>query len=182
MTAIAGLVHDGHVTIGADSAAVGGWNLTIRADPKVFRNGHYLIGYTDSYRMGQLLRYGLQPPEPKGDLLQLMCTGFIDAVRRCLDEGGWSQRKESQEQGGTFLVGVAGRLFTIHQDYQVAEAADAYAACGCGIDVVLGAFHASRSGRASATAKVRAALTAAEHHNAGVRGPFIVHTLRARDR
>lgn len=47
--------------MGCDSAGVGGWHLQLRADPKVFHVGHFLIGYTDSFRMGQLLRFGEQP-------------------------------------------------------------------------------------------------------------------------
>lgn len=51
MTCIVGLEHNGRVYIGADSAGVSGWDLTVRADKKVFRNGSFLFGFTDSFRM-----------------------------------------------------------------------------------------------------------------------------------
>ena len=38
MTCIAGLIEDGNIWIGADSAGVGGYNLIRRADSKVFSN------------------------------------------------------------------------------------------------------------------------------------------------
>lgn len=39
MTAIVGLAADGTVYLGGDSAGVGGYALTLRADRKVFRHG-----------------------------------------------------------------------------------------------------------------------------------------------
>ena len=56
MTCIAGLVHDGAVYLAGDSAGCSGWDLTVRADPKVFVSGSYVMGFTTSFRMGQLLR------------------------------------------------------------------------------------------------------------------------------
>ena len=41
MTCIVGLVHGGKVYMGGDSAGVGGYCLTVRADEKVFRNGEF---------------------------------------------------------------------------------------------------------------------------------------------
>ena len=122
MTCIVGLVDDGRVWMGGDSAGVAGWDLTVRADRKVFRNGPYVMGFTSSFRMGQLLRHGFEPPSPPeqpGDLEAFMATTFIDAVRERLKAGGWAVKNLEQEQGGTFLVGVSGRLFEIGSDYQV---------------------------------------------------------------
>lgn len=90
MTAIVGLVHDGVVHVGGDSAGVGGWSMTVRADAKVFRNGPYVFGFTTSFRMGQLIRWSLEVPLPDGDLERFMCTVFIDAVRDCLKAGGYA--------------------------------------------------------------------------------------------
>ena len=42
MTCIVGLVEKGNVYIGGDSAGVGGYSLTVRADRKVFRNGDFV--------------------------------------------------------------------------------------------------------------------------------------------
>jgi hypothetical protein len=132
MTAIVGLVANGSVYIGGDSAGSNTWQMSIRSDAKVFRNGPYLMGFTTSFRMGQLIRYGLAAPKPEGDLDQFMATSFIDAVRDCLKAGGWARKENDREEGGTFLVGVHGRLFTVHEDYQVAQTADGYAAVGSG--------------------------------------------------
>jgi len=77
--------------------------------PKVFANGSYVMGFTTSFRMGQLLRYAFTPPEPDtADLHRFMCTAFTDALRQCLKDGGWAQKDKEQEEGGTFLVGTTG--------------------------------------------------------------------------
>lgn len=173
MTAIVGLVHDGAVHIGGDSAGVGDhYTLTVRADAKVFTNGPYVMGFTTSFRMGQLLRWALKAPEPDGDLEAFMATTFIDAVRDCLREGGWLSKDSEQERGGDFLVGVRGRLFAVQGDFQVAEAADGYAAVGSGYQLSLGVLYATAKSRMAPQRRLGLALTAAERFNAGVRGPF----------
>ncbi|MFD9948780.1 hypothetical protein ACFWYW_46985 [Nonomuraea sp. NPDC059023] len=173
MTAIAGLVHDGLVILGGDSAGSAGWHLRIRADRKVFTNGPYVFGFTSSFRMGQLLRYALTPPEPDyDDLPRFMVTTFVDAVRTCLKDGGHARKESERENGGTFLVGVGGRLFEVEDDYQVAEHEDGYAAIGCGAATVLGALHATAPLGMAADERLLRALEAAERFSNGVRGPF----------
>lgn len=179
MTAVAGLVHNGRAHLGADSAGVSGWMMTVRADEKVFASGPYAMGFTDSFRMGQLLRYRLEPPKPAPaqDLHRFMATDFVDAVRECLKAGGYATKDSEREAGGTFLVGVRGRLFTICGDYQVAESADGFAAVGCGREICLGALHATRE-NILPRQRLRIALEAAERFNAGVRGPFAFASSR----
>ncbi|MFE6025551.1 hypothetical protein [Streptomyces niveus] len=176
MTAIVGLVHRRRVHLAGDSAGVAGYQLTVRVDAKVFRSGPYVMGFTSSFRMGQLLRHSLTAPQPEGDLEQFMCTRFVDAVRTCLKDGGWARKDAEQEEGGTFLVGVHGRLFTLDSDYQVAESADGYDAAGCGDQLALGALHATATLGMKPRQRLTAALTAAVHHSAGVRGPFTYAT------
>lgn len=173
MTAIVGLIHDGTVHIGGDSAGVSGWTMTVRADSKVFTNGPYLFGFTSSFRMGQLIRYALNAPDPTGDDVEgFMSTTFIDAVRDCLKAGGWATKDNEREEGGVFMAGVAGRLFVVQADYQVGEAADGYAAIGCGDQIARGALYATASSRMAPRKRIELALKAAERFSAGVRGPF----------
>jgi len=172
MTCIVGLVHGAKVYIGGDSAGVGGYSLTVRADRKVFRNGDFVMGFTTSFRMGQLLRHALVPPKryPDADIDKFMVTDFVNAVRDCLKSGGYAERHNEAEHGGVFLVGYAGRLFRIDRDYQVGEAADGFDAVGCGHELAQGAMYANRTGEP--LERLRVALEAAERFSAGVRGPF----------
>lgn len=184
MTCIAALVSHDKVWMGGDSAAVGGhYSLTIRKDQKVFRKGDFLLGFTSSFRMGQLLAHQFQPPaRPEGmELHEYMVVKFVEGLRETFKLGGYAQKEKEAENGGTFLVGYCGRIFKICDDYQVAESVYPFDACGCGEDVALGALYAQWNG---VTGKVefdepnralRTALVAAERFSAGVRGPFNVY-------
>lgn len=61
MTRVVGLVRQGRVYMGVDSAAVQGWTRRASQVSKVFRRGPFLIGYTTSFRMGQFLEHHLAP-------------------------------------------------------------------------------------------------------------------------
>jgi ATP-dependent protease HslVU (ClpYQ) peptidase subunit len=144
MTCIVGLEHHGRVYIGGDSAGIAGTGLCVRADAKVFRNGPFLIGFTTSFRMGQLLQFKLKPPPHPADVdtFEFLVGTFVDTVRSCLKSGGFARRKEEQEIAGAFLVGYRGRLYTIDSDYQVGQSADRFGAAGAGAQLALGALHA----------------------------------------
>ena len=168
-----GVADESAVWMGADSAGASGWSLQIRSDAKVFRRGPYLMGFTTSFRMGQLLRWSLDVVDPVDvDLEEFMATGFVDAVRKCLKDGGFAKKESEREEGGDFLVGVQGRLFTVHSDYQVSEQVVPYAAVGCGADVALGVMYATA--HLAPRHRLQVALDAAERHSAGVRGPFTI--------
>ncbi len=180
MTCIVGLVRDGHVYLGGDSASINDdRSITIVKNPKVFRKGEFVMGYTSSWRMGQLIQYHFTPPERalQQDVMEYMVTNFIDGIRRLFKEGGWAKIESNQEQGGSFLVGYQGRLFTIHADYQVAETANPYDAVGCGSNSALGALFAlTRAPHFSDTATqdiLQLALDASCNHNSGVAPPYL---------
>ncbi|HZK68569.1 MAG TPA: hypothetical protein VFC36_03120, partial [Paludibacter sp.] len=121
MTCIVGMVdkNSNRVIIGGDSASSGGSNVFIRKDPKVFKNGEFLIGCTTSFRMIQLLRFSLSLPEVTKDIYEYMCTDFINEVRKCFKDGGYLQKyTNGDEKGGSFLVAYKNRLFKIEDDFQ----------------------------------------------------------------
>jgi hypothetical protein len=177
MTCIAGVVgDDGRVYIGGDSARVAGWSITPRADAKVFRRGEWVFGFTSSFRMGQLIRYSLKLPEPpKRDLDRFMATAFVDALRACLKAGGFAEVEHNVESGGTFLVGLRGRLYMVDHDFQAGRSARGFDAVGCGRDEARGALYALHKLKAlSPRARVRLALEATAEQNGGVCPPFVV--------
>ncbi len=174
MTCIVGLVHDDTVYIGGDSAGVTGLSLTVRADEKVFVISNFIIGFTSSFRMGQLLRYRLKPPVYYfyDDILRYMVTDFVDSVRDSLKVGGFAKKDKDEESAGTFLVGFQGKLFKIDSDYQVSIPILPFDACGCGGDIALGSMYSSLA--LKPVERIMQALESAEQFSAGVRRPFIV--------
>jgi hypothetical protein len=173
VTCIVGLVDDGVVYIGGDSAGVSNSWLSLHADRKVFTNGPYVMGFTSSFRMGQLLQYALKPPAPpERGLERFMVTTFVDAVRRCLKDGGLARKENEVESGGAFLVGVGGRLFEISADYQVKEEVAPYASVGSGSVTALGAMYATEG--LLPRDRIRLALGAAARFSTYVRRPFTI--------
>lgn len=185
MTCIVGLVDNGDVYIGGDSAGVGGYSITIRADEKVFLNSGFVFGFTTSFRMGQLIQYAFEPPgiKVKQDVFAYMVTDFIDGLRECFKKGGWGMTENNKnwngaEMGGTFLVGYAGRLLKIQDDFQVSEAQLPFDATGCGQDLALGSLYSTEGGKPKE--RLTRALQAAECFSAGVHGPFVIKKLGAK--
>lgn len=175
MTCIAGLVEGGRVWIGGDSAGICGWRLDVRADPKVFRVGQFVMGFTDSFRMGQLLAHAFKPPalpKRKRDVDRYMTLDFMDAARALFKEKGFATVKDGQEGGGSFMVGVSGRLYVVERDFQAGRVVGSLDAIGCGADLALGALLVT--GGMKPEKRIRTALRAAERRSTGVRGPFRV--------
>lgn len=163
MTCIAALVDNGKVYIAADSAASAEDSIEVRANRKVFRNGEYLIGFTGSFRVGQVLQYGTGLPAPKRDLLGHIVTELVGPIRRAFDK----------ETVTDILIGCRGRLFKMCTDYSVAEY-DSYAAAGQGEPYALGRLHGSLG---APELRLVAALEAAQTHCTAVRSPFHVEVV-----
>lgn len=176
MTCIVGIEDkkSGKVYIGCDSAGVAGWDLTLRADEKVFRNGEFLIGYTSSFRMGQLLRYELAIPKhpASADSMEYMVRNVVPAIRECFKKGGYQKTENAVESGGTFLIGYQGELFAVESDYQIAKPSNSVHAVGCGAIAAIGAMLAMPN--EPPKSRAMKALKISEMVNAGVRGPFLV--------
>lgn len=167
--------------MGGDSAGVSGLDIRTRKDPKVFVKGDFIFGFCGSFRMGQLLRHSFTAPaRNEGQSVDDYMAGpWIDAVRKCLKDGGYTTVENNTESGGTFLVGYSGRLFCVESDFQVGECAEPYDSLGCGYKYALGTLHAlSDAATKDPKRLIRKALETAAHFSAGVRAPFVIEVLR----
>jgi ATP-dependent protease HslVU (ClpYQ) peptidase subunit len=177
MTCIVGVEHAGGVVIGGDSMGISGWRKTTREDPKVFTVGPYLIGSTGSLRSGQLLRYRLEvgAPDDPHDIDRFVATTFMEAVRKVFIDGGFETKTdEGQAEGGSFLLGVAGRLYDIQTDYQYARSVTGYLAIGCGDEFALGSLYETGRQGCPPRVRVESALKASAAHCAAVAPPFTI--------
>ena len=180
MTAIAAVVtKTGAIWIGGDSAGVRSLELEIRKDPKVFKKGKFIFGFTTSFRMGNILHYKFKIPEhPKGiSVDRYMNTVFIDAVKECFIENDYG----SKDHGGEFIVGYKERLFIIGGDFQVGMPLKRYTATGCGHDICKGSLHATEALDLGADVRIKMALKAAEEFSGGVRKPFVIKHMYPED-
>jgi ATP-dependent protease HslVU (ClpYQ) peptidase subunit len=179
MTCIVAIAQNGTVYMGADHAASDdktGWILA-RKDPKVFKVGQYGIAFTDSFRMGQILQYNWSPPKytptkTNSGLDKFMRTKFVDSVKDAFRAQGFGSQVSGQEdEGGIFLIGVEGRIFTMDEDFHIGENIVNYMAEGSGGHIALGALHATKNQK-NPKMRLKLALEAAAEFNMAVSAPF----------
>lgn len=179
MTCIVAIAQNDVVYMAADHAASdekSGWILS-RKDPKVFKVGQYGIAFTDSFRMGQILQYSWTPPrytptKTNSGLDKFMKTKFVESVKEAFRGGGYGSQVSGQEdEGGIFIVGVCGRIFTIDEDFHVGENIVNYMAEGSGGMFALGSLHTTKNQK-NPKIRLKLALEAAAEFSMSVAPPF----------
>lgn len=189
MTCIVGYIDKQNKTIymGADSAGISGNIISMRKDLKLFQRTNpfgntMLIGFSGSFRMGQLLRYKLVIPKHPNemDTYEYMCTIFIDAVRNILKDGGVTKINNNEEEIGVFLVAYDNRLFRIDCDLQIGESQYNYNACGSGADIALASIRTIENYSkevVDGVSIIQTALKVSQDFCSSVREPFIILKL-----
>ena len=180
MTCIVGLKQNGHVYIGGDSVGVAGYMKSARRDEKVFRNKNFIMGFTSSFRMGQLIRYSFDPPKQtkkskkNSNDMKYMVTTFVDSLRDTLKKGGYAKKLHDVETTGHFLVGYRGEIYHIESDYQVGIEYDNWCATGAGEEVALGSLYSTHETGMSPVERISTAMASATHHTNVVMPPYVI--------
>lgn len=177
MTCVVGIARDGQVILGGDSASVDepAGVVNIISNPKVFKMGGFLFGFAESFRLGDVIRYSFTPPPRERQSVDVyMRTKFVTILRSSLSrQGTLVKPRESEEvMPGCLLVGYAGRLFYIGEDFQVSEPEHGFEAIGSGAPAAYGALWATRHRKPEVSVQV--ALEAASRFTLYVREPFKV--------
>jgi ATP-dependent protease HslVU (ClpYQ) peptidase subunit len=180
MTCIVGFIDGDKTYIGVDSLGSNGYSKTVRKDKKVFKlqdTPNALIGYTSSFRMGQLLMYANnlidKRDEPNIDHKYIVKT-FIPNIISLFENGGYSRTNNGEKSGGIFLLAYKDKLYKIESDYQVGESTDNYDACGCGDDYALGSLFTTENTNLSPIERIHKALQAASKFSCGVAPPYYI--------
>jgi ATP-dependent protease HslVU (ClpYQ) peptidase subunit len=180
MTCIVGFTENGITYLGGDSCGSNGYSKVIRTDKKVFKlkdTHNAVLGYTSSFRMGQLLMYasGLIDKRDEPNINhEYLVTKFIPNVIKLFEDGGYSRNKSGEKTGGIFLLGYKDKLYKIDSDYQVGISTDNYDACGCGEDFALGSLKTTEGLDLSPVEKIHKALQSASKFSVGVSAPFYI--------
>ena len=176
VTVVVGLVQDGRIYMGADSAAVSGWNVSPTRLRKVFCVGEFIIGYAGSFRMGQILQYHLSVPQQQDGVSdeRYMVTEVVEAVRQCLKDKGYTKIDSNRESGAFVLIGYRGQLYQIEDDFQVNTFHDDMAALGAGAEFALGALAALSD--LKPTKRIKRALEISAQFSGAVCAPFVIET------
>jgi ATP-dependent protease HslVU (ClpYQ) peptidase subunit len=184
MTCIIGVIDKKNkkVYMGADSCASNGQSKIIRKDMKMFKpecNPNFLVGFTTSYRMGQLLMYGEDDIFPTEEHLSeekyeinhnYIVADIIPKIQKLFTESGFG----TMEEGGEFLLAYKDSLFRIYCDFQVEETALDYNSCGCGEYYAEGSLFALKNSKKDIVNKIHTGLQSATYFSVGVQPPFYI--------
>lgn len=187
MTCIIGLKYEGEVFLCGDRMGSAGNRLSRRINPKVFEKDGMVIGYTSSFRMGDIIRHLFKVPKhdevESGSEYAYMVKKFVPGLITCFKTNNWLKKENEIISGGTFIVGFNSKMFTVENDFQVEEVKDKYTAVGCGDDLAKGSLHSSITddNYDSANDVLVTAMEAAEYHSAWVGGGYDIVTTGNQD-
>lgn len=177
MTCIIGLEHEGQVYMGADSAASNWSEIKPTRLRKVFRLGPFLVGYTSSFRMGQLLQYqvGDIPIQTEADDVAYLVRSFVEPIRKALKDYGFAKVDNNREEIGFFLLGYKQRVYEVASDLQVNTYRDGVICTGSGSEYAYGAMAALPD--LGPKKRILRALKIAGSYSTTVGGPYYVERL-----
>lgn len=177
MTCIVGIAQNGKVWIGGDSASVQGWLVRRTALPKVFRVQNFLIGYTSSFRFGQILQYHFSAPKQNGQSdIKYLVTVVVPEIRQCMKEHWFENVLSEDDKGGRFLLGYNRQLYRVDMDFQVNPTISGYDACGSGQEFALSVLYTHR--KLASKKRILKALKTAAHFCGSVCKPFVIEVLK----
>lgn len=135
MTCIIGYIDEngvGHMAGDTAGTSVEGHYRADNVHAKVFRNGEMLMGYTSSFRMGQILEHDFTAPERPDGLTdyQYMVKLVVPAIRKAFVDAHYMNKED--KGGGTFLIIYRGKLFALQDDFSVFERPRNFDSCGSG--------------------------------------------------
>jgi ATP-dependent protease HslVU (ClpYQ) peptidase subunit len=171
MTCIVAIKTKDAIFMGGDSAGGNAYGIQSRSDPKVFRSGGFVIGYTTSYRMGQILQHGFEFVTPEGDPDAYMFS-LCNAVASKLTDLNYAKLENNVIDGGTFLIGWKNHLYAVYDNFQYARFRDNYAAIGSGEEYALGSLFSTQS-IDDPIKRITIALDAATKFSSLVAKPYI---------
>ena len=182
MTCIVGFTENNVTWIGGDSFGSNGCSGQVYKNKKVFKlnnSNNIIVGYTTSFRMGQLLQYS----EGLFDELSIlkdaidekyMVNNFIPALKQRLKDGGFNKEKDGEDSGGNFLIAVKNKLFEVQCDYSVLEPFHNFSCVGSGETYAEASLFTLRNENLTPVEKITKALESAEHFSTGVKRPFYI--------
>jgi len=180
LTCIVGLIYEGITYIGGDSLGSNSYTKTVRNDKKVFKlkdTPNAILGYTSSFRMGQLLMYatGLIDKRDEPNINhEYLVTKFVPNVINLFENGGYNRNHSGEKSGGVFLLGYKDKLYKIESDYQVGEGVLNFDSCGSGQEFALGSLHSTMNTELTPQERIHKALQAASEFSVGVQAPFYI--------
>lgn len=182
MTCIVGYEHEEKVYLGCDSATVENWTIQTIAQPKIFKLGEFLIGYSGFPRIGQLIQFSLslRPQLDNQSDFQYLCTEFATSVKTLLNDNDFIRSGDNGKSlpESNLLFGYHKHLYLLDGNFQIIQFKDKYNAIGSGMDLALGAMAAlDKIKTLEPEFRIKIALEASAKHNMGVQKPFKIMSI-----
>lgn len=180
-TCIVGIKEDDNVYIAGDSLGSSGSSGTVYKNKKVFHlqnRKEIIIGYTSSFRMGQLIQYSNTLFNDDDFLIKdridekYLVNTFIPNLQSLLSRGGYQEEEKAAVIGGTFLLGYKNKLYKVQEDYSILESENSYISIGCGEDFALGSLHTTENLNMSIMERLNLALESADKFSLSVSKPY----------
>jgi len=176
MTCIVGIVDNlstpRRVYMAADSGASDESIMISIMDPKIQKNGKYLIGYAGETGLGQLL-HSIDLPDPinvsNKDLTKFLRTKFCMTFKNAINLYSPSTSPADDKDGGVLaLIGVRGRLFEFDStDFQLNEITEG--AIGSGLFTTRGYKDINK--------RLRIAVNSAIEYSPSCKGPIYFDSI-----
>lgn len=181
MTCVVALTDGQRIVVGADSAGSsfeGTGEIHTIAIPKIFRVNGYLLGFSGSWFVGQVVRHHVgwrEPADEAADLQSFLLTQILPEINRALAQAGYDKTIHGTWQ---VLVARAGQIFMLSSRLELLRTTTPYVAIGSGRFVAYGAFHAwmQREGL-GLEETVERVLEAVCQFVPGVREPFVIESI-----
>lgn len=135
MTCVVGVEKDGAVWLAGDSACldVEGDAVVTQRQSKVFRRGPYCIGFSGSFRIGNLFKYDLKLPNTlSSNHPRQISEELIKVI----------EKHQLKEEDWSALIGYKDKLYIVQSDCYCYRHTKPYAAIGAesAVAVALGTF------------------------------------------
>ena len=173
MTCVVGYIDDCKQVawLGAESSATDDETTYDYSGKKIFYVGDFLVGFSGSFRAGQIVRHEVQLPPITSqlELEKYLQTVFSKEIKKTL------KKHFTPKKIDTFnlLIAYEDKLFTLENDFTILPFAP-YMAIGTGTPYALGALKALMDYKISTRTRITKAIEAAIHHCPSCRGAIYV--------
>jgi len=140
MTCIISFERDNKIIIAGDKKASNSATGSNVKEPKIFEKKKFMIGYTSSFRMGQILKHIWTPPSKKEDqtIDNYLYTDVINSLRQVFEVNNFGE----SDTTGTFILVYKNRKFIYQSDNSLLEYEDNVISTGSGEEIAFGSVKA----------------------------------------
>lgn len=171
MTCIIAIEQNNQVLIGADRMGSSSYAGEPVAFAKCFKNGPLIIGYSGSFRAGQILQYGLEVPPLTNNLDKWVAIDLPIAIRKAFKDNEWLETTDGKAVGAPILIAVQGRCYQMQTDFSFLRSLSGEYAIGSGQDFAMGSLRSTR-GKMPPKRRIIEALDTASEYVLSVAPPY----------